>query len=89
MYLVSLLVILIYKVRKLVYQWNVSWLSECPRVSGNQLLQEGLVGWGDMLKKGQLQQGMKTLQSEIEFIYILFGAASSFINEKDIEVLCF
>ncbi|WP_289317807.1 hypothetical protein [Peribacillus sp. NJ4] len=42
-----------------------------------------------MLKKGQLQQGMKTLQSEIEFIYILFGAASSFINEKDIEVLCF
>lgn len=42
MYLVSLLVILINKVRKRVYQWNESWLSECPRVSENQLLQEGL-----------------------------------------------
>ena len=29
-----------------------------------------------MLKKGQLQQGVKSVQSEIEFIHKLFGVAS-------------
>ncbi|WP_257467723.1 hypothetical protein [Peribacillus asahii] len=41
-----------------------------------------------MLKKGQLQQGVKSVQSEIEFIRKLFGAALSFTDEKDIEILC-
>ncbi len=42
-----------------------------------------------MLKKGQLQQGVKSVQGEIEFTNKLFGVASSFIDEKDIEILCF
>ncbi|WP_342048860.1 DDE-type integrase/transposase/recombinase, partial [Bacillus sp. OTU530] len=29
-----------------------------------------------MLKKGQLQQGVKSVQSEIEFIHKLFGVVS-------------
>jgi transposase, IS6 family len=29
-----------------------------------------------LLKKGQLQQGVKSVQSEIEFIHKLFGVAS-------------
>lgn len=57
MYLVSLLVILINKVRKRGYQWNESWLSECPRVSENQLLQEGLEITDNLRGGGYAEKG--------------------------------